>query len=79
MKLIKLVFVSSVMWFGLTTLNAQYTEVMTLAGSGSAGSADGTGTAASFHKSQDVAVDGSGNVYVAGGTVLCIRPTPIVG
>ena len=40
-------------------------EVTTFAGSGSAGSADGTGTAASFYKPSGVAVDGSGNVYVA--------------
>jgi hypothetical protein len=40
-------------------------EVTTLAGSGSSGSADGTGTAASFDEPQGVAVDGSGNVYVA--------------
>jgi hypothetical protein len=39
--------------------------VTTLAGSGSAGSADGTGTAASFDGPSGVAVDGSGNVYVA--------------
>jgi hypothetical protein len=39
--------------------------VTTLAGSGSSGSADGTGTAATFHYPHDVAVDGSGNVYVA--------------
>jgi len=40
-------------------------EVTTLAGSGSQGSADGTGTAASFYNPSGVAVDGSGNVYVA--------------
>ena len=40
-------------------------EVTTLAGSGSIGSADGTGTAASFNSPSGVAVDGSGNVYVA--------------
>jgi len=40
-------------------------EVTTLAGSGSSGSANGTGTAASFSSPYDVAVDGSGNVYVA--------------
>ena len=39
--------------------------VTTLAGSGSQGSADGTGTAASFSYPYGVAVDGSGNVYVA--------------
>ncbi|MDP5958062.1 MAG: hypothetical protein QGF82_04865, partial [Candidatus Marinimicrobia bacterium] len=38
--------------------------VTTLAGSGSQGSADGTGTAASFYHPSGVAVDGSGNVYV---------------
>jgi sugar lactone lactonase YvrE len=39
--------------------------VTTLAGSGSQGSDNGTGTAASFNLPQGVAVDSSGNVYVA--------------
>jgi alpha-tubulin suppressor-like RCC1 family protein/sugar lactone lactonase YvrE len=39
--------------------------VSTLAGSGAAGSADGTGTAASFSGPAGVAVDAAGNVYVA--------------
>ncbi|MFD0766156.1 DUF6443 domain-containing protein [Mucilaginibacter lutimaris] len=39
--------------------------VSTLAGNGGAGSANGTGTAASFNHPAGVAVDGSGNVYVA--------------
>jgi len=39
--------------------------VSTLAGSGTAGFADGAGTTAQFHRPIDVAVDASGNVYVA--------------
>jgi sugar lactone lactonase YvrE len=39
--------------------------VSTLAGSGVAGSADGTGTAASFNRPTGVAIDSTGNVYVA--------------
>ena len=38
--------------------------VTTLAGSGSSGSANGTGTAATFNWPFGIAVDGSGNVYV---------------
>ncbi len=39
--------------------------VSTLAGSGSSGFTDGTGTAASFYKPVSVAVDSGGHVYVA--------------
>ena len=39
--------------------------VTTLAGSGAIGSADGTRTAASFYQPNGVAIDSSGNVYVA--------------
>jgi hypothetical protein len=40
-------------------------RVSTLAGSGTAGSTNGTGSAALFNKPTGVAVDASGNVYVA--------------
>jgi sugar lactone lactonase YvrE len=39
--------------------------VTTLAGNGTAGLADGTGTAASFYDPTGVAVDAFGNIYVA--------------
>jgi fibronectin type III domain protein/NHL repeat-containing protein len=47
--------------------------VTTLAGSGTAAFADGTGAAASFSGPGGVAVDGSGNVYVADSTNQRIR------
>jgi sugar lactone lactonase YvrE len=47
--------------------------VTTLAGSGSAGSADGTGTAASFNQPSSVATDVSGNVYVSDWNIHKIR------
>ena len=48
-------------------------EVTTLAGSGSSGSTDGTGTAASFNYPYGVTVDGTGTIYVAGGNNHKIR------
>jgi hypothetical protein len=50
--------------------------VTTLAGSGSFGSEDGTGTAASFLYPEAVAVDGNGNVYVAERNQVIRRITP---
>ena len=56
--------------------------VTMLAGAtGLAGSADGTGAAASFNKPQGVAVDGTGNVFVAdtdNNTIRKITPTGVV-
>ena len=53
--------------------------VTTLAGSGSQGSADGTGTAASFLNPNGVSVDASGNVYVADTYNLKIRKISSTG
>ena len=47
--------------------------VTTFAGSGSAGATNATGTSASFHNPEGVAVDSSGNVYVADTTNHLIR------
>jgi sugar lactone lactonase YvrE len=47
--------------------------VTTLAGSGSAGFVNGTGTGASFYNPHGVAVDESGNVYVADRGNHCVR------
>jgi len=67
--LISILFIAT-FGFGQPTITIATTleitpEVTTLAGTGSSGSADGTGTAASFYFPWGVAVDGSGNVYVA--------------
>ena len=54
--------------------------VTTLAGSpGSAGSADGTGSAARFHSPRGLAVDGSGNIYVADSENGMIRKITTAG
>jgi len=51
--------------------------VTTLAGNGSAGSANGTGKSASFNSPFGIAVDGSGNVYVSdSGNNLIRKITP---
>jgi hypothetical protein len=50
---------------GLMTLRCFRGNVTTFAGTGSVGSADGTGTAASFKYPGALAVDGSGNLFVA--------------
>ena len=48
-----------------TSLTATACTVSTLAGQTSAGSLDGTGVAAQFNEPSGVAVDSSGNIYVA--------------
>jgi len=48
-------------------------DVTTLAGSGSVGSTDANGASASFYRPFGVAVDASGNVYVADGSNHKIR------
>jgi len=45
--------------------NASSTNISTFAGSGTQGSADGTGINASFYQPTGVAADASGNIYVA--------------
>ncbi len=50
--------------------------VTTLAGSGTLGYLNGSGTTAQFNKPHGVAVDGSGNVYVADGNVRIRKITP---
>lgn len=55
--------------------------VSTFAGSGSAGSTDGTGTGATFNHPFSVGVDGSGNVYVtdrSGQKIRKITPAGVV-
>jgi len=59
----RMVVVSLVLLFSANILNAQF--VSTLAGSTTSGSADGTGTAASFYYPTGVVADGSGNLFVA--------------
>jgi sugar lactone lactonase YvrE len=53
--------------------------VTTLAGSGSAAFADGTGTGASFNGPSGVALDSAGNVYVADTFNGCIRKVSSAG
>lgn len=53
--------------------------VSTLAGSGAADFADGNGTAASFHAPTGLAIDPSGNLYVADEINNCVRKVTPAG
>ena len=63
----------------IVTAGATAGTVTTLAGSGKAGSANATGTAATFSGPAGVAVDGAGNVYVADFTNNLIRKITAAG
>jgi sugar lactone lactonase YvrE len=54
-------------------------NVTTLAGSGAGGSANGSGTAASFYNPWGIAADSSGNVYVADKNNNLIRKIDSIG
>jgi serine/threonine protein kinase, bacterial len=54
-------------------------QVSTLAGSGTRGTADGTGTAASFNSALTLSIDPAGNLYVGDGTAFRkITPAGVV-
>ncbi|QKG54465.1 hypothetical protein [Hymenobacter sp. BRD67] len=82
-------YYTGVAWVNLTTgrvpdatgstVPANGTVVSTLAGSGGSGSADGTGTAASFNNPIGVAVDAAGTVYVADQRNQLIRKITAAG
>lgn len=65
--------------FGLQFTFSTAQTVSTLAGSGVPGSADGTGILASFNNPGGIAVDASGNVYVADQTNNKIRKITSAG
>ena len=66
-------------YFRYRTTSNEVATVSTLAGGATSGSTDGTGTNALFFGQRVVAVDGSGNVYVADSGNNRIRKVTAVG
>ncbi|HJM33364.1 MAG TPA: hypothetical protein QF697_02185, partial [Candidatus Marinimicrobia bacterium] len=57
---------NKLLFYIIFCFSLNYAQVVsTLAGNGSNGSVDGTGTGATFNNPQGTAVDASGNIYVA--------------
>ncbi len=62
-------------------VNPEADEISTYVGNPTAGSADGTGTAASFNGPEGIVLDGSGNLYVAdtgNSTIRKVTPAGVV-
>ena len=78
-KKLKFIYLVAVVAFAMTTTTAVAQIVSTLAGSGTAAFANGTGTAASFDTPTGVAVDINGNVYIADMTNHRIRKITVAG
>ncbi|MDP6399882.1 MAG: NHL repeat-containing protein, partial [Candidatus Marinimicrobia bacterium] len=71
---------NKLLFYIIFCFSLNYAQVVsTLAGNGSNGSVDGTGTGATFNNPQGTAVDASGNIYVADRNNNRIRKITIAG